>query len=100
MAGEAIVKSTGTRGIQHFFQSLKEEITQRNIAIMVQTAGNDRTVHEHTYLVAQSIAEDLLSIESLTFLVWPLEDVVVLQIYIVRHLPTVITLRPGAWHVI
>ena len=100
MAGEAIVKSTCTRGIQHFFQSLKEEIAQGYIAIMVQTTGNDRTIHEHTYLVAQSIAEDLLGLDGFTFLIGPLKDVVVLQIYIIRHLPSIIALRPWTWHIL
>ena len=63
MAGEAIIKSTGTRGIQHFLQSLKEEIAQGYIAIMVQTTGNYRTIHEYANLVAQGIAEDLLCLD-------------------------------------
>jgi hypothetical protein len=100
MTCEAIIKSTGTRGIQHFLQSLVEEIAQRNVAIMVQATGNYCTIHEYANLVAQGIAEDLLCLNGLTLLVWPLKDVVVLQIYIIRHLPSIIAFRPWTRHIL
>ena len=51
---------------------------------MVQTAGDNRAVRKHTYLVAQGVTEDLLGFNGLALLVGPLEYVVILQIIAVR----------------
>ena len=67
---------------------------------MVQTAGDNRAVHEHTYLVAQGVTEYLLGFNGLALLVRPLEYVVILQIYAVRHLPPVVAFRPWTGHIL
>lgn len=66
---------------------------------MVQTTRDHSSVNKNTYLVAQRIAEDFPGFNGLTFLIWPFEYVVKLQIYLVRHLPTIITFRPRTWHI-
>ena len=47
----------GALALQNFIQRLGKQISQRNIALVVETARHHCAVGEHTELIAQAVAE-------------------------------------------
>jgi hypothetical protein len=78
---------------------LLKEIAQRNIAIVVQTTGHYGAIHQHAYLIAQGIAEDLLALVFLTFGIRPFKDAVIFQIDVIQQFIPIIALCPRSWYV-
>ena len=77
--GEAFVNCLGPGGFQNFFHGLGEEIAKRKVSLVVQAAGDHRSVAEDAYLVPQAVAEADLTLRSGK--VGPVEFVPVFQKY-------------------
>ena len=54
---EAFINGLCPGGIQNVIQILRKEIAQSNIALMIQTAGDNSAIAKHTNMVAHTIAE-------------------------------------------
>ena len=99
---------------ENIFERLMEEVAQHDIAVMVEAAGHEASVCQHTYLLDKCLAEHLSSLDvTLVFLavacflsfffvveVGPLELSIKLQVEIVAEAESVGTLFPGLRHVL
>ncbi len=94
MLRKAIVKGLGSRGRQNLVERLVEEIAQGDVAGMIEATRHDTTVHQHAYLIAEGIAEDILFLKLGMVGIRPLEHAVVLDVEILPQLPSVVTLCP------
>ena len=94
MLRKAIVKGLGSRGRQDFVERLVEEIAQGDVTGMIEATGHDTSVHQHAYLIAEGIAEDILFLKLGMVGIRPLEHAVVLDVEILTQLPSVVTLCP------
>ena len=59
--GKTLINGLCSGAFQNFVHVLPEEVSQRNVSFMIQTAGDDRTIAEHTNLIPQAIAKYLFT---------------------------------------
>lgn len=99
---------------ENIFERLMEEVAQHDIAVMVEAAGHEASVCQHTYLLDKRLAEHLSSLDvTFVFLavacflsfffvveVGSLELSVKLQVEIVAEAESVGTLFPRLRHVL
>ncbi len=60
MRRKAVVDRFGARGGEDGIEISLKEVPERQVAVMVKTAGNDRPVAQNADLVTQGIAEAIL----------------------------------------
>ena len=91
---ETVVHSHCTRRSKNLLERLFKQVSESNIAVMVQTARHHPAVGKHTYLVAQSITERLFGGILIALAVGPLEHIVKFKIDIFSKPPAVVSLAP------
>jgi hypothetical protein len=82
VAGEAIVKSLGTRRSEDFVEGLLEEVAKGDVAGMVEATRHNASIDKDAYLIAKGIAEHIGFFVLGTIGIGPFEHPVVFNVNI------------------